>query len=182
MSRALRQLPVVLYPLLTSVSVLVGWELWIRIGDVKLYIAPPPTAVFRALYADAGTLGSNAWTTLQEILIGFSLAIALGLVVAALMVAFDAMEKALRPLLVVSQVIPLVALAPILLIWFGFGNLPRVLLVFVISVFPIAIDASTGMRSVEVEKIYLARSMGAGPLKTFTRIRFPAALPSVFSG
>jgi NitT/TauT family transport system permease protein len=91
-------------------------------------------------------------------------------------------EKCVYPLLVTSQVVPKVALAPLFLIWLGYGILPKIILVGLLAFFPIVIDTVAGLRSIEIEKIYLARSMGANPIQLFFKLRLPNALPQIFSG
>jgi NitT/TauT family transport system permease protein len=172
----------ILAPILTVAAVLLAWELWVRIGDVKPYLMPKFTDAAAAMWTDADFLMPDLWITLKEIIFGLVLAIAVGIPLAILIVSFQTVEYCLYPLLVASQVIPKLAIAPLFIIWFGFGWLPKTLLVFSICFFPIVIDSTLGFRNIEREKLYLASSMGAGTLTTFRRFRFPQALPNIFAG
>jgi NitT/TauT family transport system permease protein len=171
-----------LAPVLTVAAVLVAWELWVRIGDVKPYLMPKFTDAAAAMWTDADFLLPDLWITVKEIFLGLGLAIGVGIPLAILIVSFRTVEYSLYPLLVASQVIPMLAIAPLFIIWFGFGWLPKMLLVFIICFFPIVINSTLGFRNIEREKLYLARSMGAGMITTFRRFRFPQALPNIFTG
>jgi NitT/TauT family transport system permease protein len=127
-------------------------------------------------------LALHTAVTLYEILWGFALAVAVGLPLATLIVYSPVFERSVYPLLVASQSVPKIAIAPLLIFWAGLGILPKVLVAFAISFFPVVIDTVVGLRSVEPEMLHLARSMGAGERKIFLKIRFPSALPSIFAG
>ena len=172
----------ILAPILTVCLVLAVWELWVRLGDVKIYLMPPFSDAAKAMYTDAHFLLPDLWITVKEMLIGLGMSVAIGIPLAILIVTFRWVEYSLYPLLVASQVIPKLAIAPLFIIWFGFGWLPKALLVFSICFFPIVIDTTLGLRTIEREKLYLAASMGAGKLTTFLRFRFPQALPNIFAG
>jgi NitT/TauT family transport system permease protein len=171
-----------LAPVLTVGAVLLTWELWVRIGHVQPYVMPTFTDAAKAMWTDGHLLLPDLWITLKEIIFGLSLAIGVGIPLAILIVSFQTIEYCLYPLLVASQVIPKLAIAPLFVIWFGFGWLPKTLLVFSICFFPIVIDSTLGFRNIEREKLYLASSMGAGTITTFRRFRFPQALPNIFVG
>lgn len=169
-------------PFLTFLAILVIWEVVVRLGNVPEYLVPPVSEVVSTMFSEASLLMPAAWTTLREVLFGFGLSIAIGIPLAVLIVTFRPLERSIYPLLVTSQVIPKVAIAPLFIVWFGFGIFPKVLLVFLIAFFPIIIDSTIGLKSIEIEKLYLARSMGANPLQVFLRFRLPNALPSIFGG
>jgi NitT/TauT family transport system permease protein len=120
--------------------------------------------------------------TLQEVILGFGLSVCVGIPLAILIVYSRLFERVAFPLMVSLQTIPKVALAPILVMWLGYGIMPKVMVAFLISFFPIVISSVVGMRSAEKEMIYLVRSMGAGEIKTFLKIRLPNALPNIFAG
>jgi NitT/TauT family transport system permease protein len=169
-------------PVLAIVILLVVWQLVVQLGHVKVYILPTPLQVVQTMWDQAPVLLTNTWTTLQEILVGLGLSVAIGVPLAVLIVGFKPAEGGLYPLLVSSQVIPKVALAPLFLVWFGFGLLSKVIMVFLITFFPIVIDTAVGLRGIEIENLYLARSMGANSLQTLLRFRMPQALPNMFGG
>jgi NitT/TauT family transport system permease protein len=132
----------------------------------------PPSIMSRSTSTAATLFGAwslglrkehnNSWVTLQEVLAGFALGVMVGLPVALAIVSWPLAEKALYPLLVGSQVVPKIAIAPLFIIWFGFGIAPKIILAFMIAFFPIVIATVVGLRSVGIETLYLARSMGAG--------------------
>lgn len=169
-------------PLLLTLAVLVAWELGVRIGGVPAYLLPPPSAIVARIGRDHVLLAHQAWVTSGEILAGYVIAIAVSIPLAAVLAQFRVVETALYPILVATQTVPKVAIAPILVVWFGFGLLPKILISFLICFFPILIDSLVGFRSVSKEVLWLARSMGAPQWKTFVKIQFPTALPHIFAG
>lgn len=162
--------------------ILLAWELATRWLKVPLYILPSPSVILIKIYDDWALLMANGWASLQEILLGFALSVAVGIPLAVAIVYSRIFERVAFPLMVSLQTVPKVALAPIIVMWFGYGILPKVLVAFLISFFPIVMNTVIGMRSVEKEMIYLAQSMGAGHFKTFLKIRLPKALPNIFGG
>ncbi|MGQ0750447.1 MAG: ABC transporter permease [Betaproteobacteria bacterium] len=164
------------------ILVFVAWEIACRALTVPVYILPSPSVILVKIYQDWALLMNNAWASLQEIVLGFGLSVVVGIPLAVAIVYSRIFERVAFPLMVSLQTVPKVALAPILVMWFGYGILPKVLVAFLISFFPIVINTVIGMRSVEKEMIYLAESMGASQLQTFVKIRFPKALPSIFGG
>jgi len=162
---------------------LVGvWEAVVRLGDVPRWLLPPPSAVGRALLTDRELLTLHARVTLVEVLLGFAAALVAGVGLAVVVDASPALRRALYPLLIASQTVPVPALAPLLLIWFGYGLLPKVLVTALIGFFPIAVNTVDGLRATDPELVALLRSMGAGRWRRFGLVRWPAALPFVFSG
>jgi NitT/TauT family transport system permease protein len=164
------------------ILLILAWEGATRLFGVPVYILPSPLVIIDKIVSDWSLLAFNAWASIEEILLGFGLAIVLGIPIAVAIVYSRIFERVAFPLMVSLQTIPKVALAPILVMWFGYGLLPKVLVAFLISFFPIVMNTVIGMRSVEKEMIYLAQSMGAGHLQTFIKIRFPKALPNIFGG
>jgi NitT/TauT family transport system permease protein len=169
-------------PTIAILIVLAVWQLGVQMTGVAVFILPGPGDVVVALWKDAPILLPNTWVTLQEILLGLAISIMVGIPLAVLLVSFKPIERALYPLLIGSQVVPKVALAPLFLIWFGFDLLPKIVMVVLMAFFPIVINTAIGLRGIEIEKLYLARSMGAGRLTTLVRFQMPGALPSMFGG
>jgi NitT/TauT family transport system permease protein len=165
---------------LAFVVILLVWQL---AGlQVPRYLLPTPLATLKELVLRAPLLGQHALVTLREIVLGFLLGIAVS-IPCALGVAFSrSVERVIMPILVFTQLIPKIALAPLFIIWFGFGLFPKVFMTFLLSFFPIVIDAVVGFRSLDPEIVYLTRSMGLGPWAAFVKIRLPHALPNVFAG
>ncbi|MBI4347216.1 MAG: ABC transporter permease [Elusimicrobia bacterium] len=145
-------------------------------------LLPPPTAVVAAGAAKAALLWVHGLETLRAVLLGFAGAAVVGIALAVLMTSVWWLEAAIFPLVVVSQTVPKVAIAPLLMIWFGFGIQSKILVTFLIAFFPVLIDTMLGLRSTPVDMILLARSAGAGPVTIFLKFRFPHALPFVFAG
>lgn len=170
------------YPLLALAVLFGAWELSVVLFDVKTYILPRPTNVVKTMVEQADYLLPQAWVTIQEIVVGFCLSVAVGLPLAFAITSWRPFERAFYPLIVASQVIPKVAIAPLFIVWFGFGMLPKVLMVLLIAFFPVLVNGITGFRSMETEKLYLAQSMGASRWNTFAKFRLPNALPSIFGG
>ncbi len=176
------RVPDFVYPLAAIVLGLLVWEVACALFKVPLYLLPPPSRIFMGLFANAGLLLNHSWTTLQEILLGFLASIVVGIPLALAIVSFRPVEKSVYPLLVGSQVVPKIALAPLFVVWFGFGTPPKVIVAFLIAFFPIVIDSVVGFRSVELEKLYLIRSMGANWFQVFFKVRLPQALPNILGG
>src|SRR5262249_3964101 len=158
---ALRRYGSRLYPLLTAAALLGVWELCVVASGIGVYLLPRPSAVLVAMFTKATTLLPAAWVTSQEILLGVCLAIIVGIPLAVAIVSSSTVEKGFYPLVVATQVVPKIAVVPILTVWLGFGMPTKVAMAFLISFFPIVIDTIVGLRSVEPGKIQLAKSMGA---------------------
>jgi NitT/TauT family transport system permease protein len=171
-----------LYPTVTFLVLLALWELAIIILRVPDYIIPPPSQIVGEMIRQFPQLWGHTLVTSSEVLIGFALSVLIGIPLAVLIVYSPFFERTVYPLLVSSQTVPKVAVAPIFLFWFGFGLAPKIIVALLIAFFPVVIATVVGLRSVEPEMIYLARSMGATPLLTFAKIRLPHALPSIFGG
>jgi NitT/TauT family transport system permease protein len=172
----------VLYPVGVVLGVLAVWEAATRMLGVPAFLLPPPSAIGVSFMANAPLLLFHGWITTVEILLGFALSIVVGIPLALAIFLWPVFSRAILPLLVSSQAMPKVAVAPLLLVWFGFGLLPKVLIAFLIAFFPIVINTAVGLASIEPEKIYPARSMGFGATATFFKIRLPNALPAIFGG
>jgi len=181
LAAGLRRVAPILYPVLAFVAIMAIWELWVRADHVSPAILPPPSTIAQKLNL-FDQLWPDLWATIKRVIWGFLLAVGVGFLLSVALVTFRPVSRALMPLLVGTQVIPMLAVAPLLLIWFGYGGWSTITLVFLLAFFPIVINTTLGLRSVEIEKLYLAESIGAGWVSTFFRIRFPTALPSVFGG
>ncbi len=164
------------------VVIFASWEIAVRALAVPDYILPSPWVIAAKIVASWQLLLVNAFVTFQEILLGFALSVVIAIPLAIAVVYSRIFERVAFPFMVSLQTIPKVALAPILVMWLGYGILPKVMVAFLISFFPIVINSVIGMRSAEKEMIYLVQSMGANELTTFLKIRLPRALPSIFGG
>lgn len=170
------------YPTATIIALVVLWDVSIRVFAIRSFILPSPAEVYQSLVRDWGMLFPNLLYTVYEILGGFFLSVVIGVGLAVAIVSWRPIEKSLYPILVGTQVIPKVAIAPLFVIWFGFGIEPKIFIAFLIAFFPMVISTAVGLRSVEIEKLYLARSMGASAFQAFYKIKLPHAMPSVFAG
>ncbi len=172
----------VLAPVAVVIALLVLWEAGTRVLGIPVFLLPPPSAIVGAIAKHWGLLAvATGWTTL-ELVLGFALSIAVGIPLALMIFLWPPFARAVLPLLISSQAMPKVAVAPLLLVWFGFGLVPKVLIAFLIAFFPVVINTAVGLAAIEPEKIYLARSMGLGAMDTFFKIRLPDALPAIFAG
>ncbi len=169
-------------PLALIAMFLAIWEFGVRISDVPAWMLPPPSVVATTLVTERDLLLSSAAVTLSEVLLGFLLALVLGLALALLIDASPALDRAIYPLVVASQTVPIPAIAPLLLIWFGYGLLPKVLVTALVGFFPIVVSAVDGLRSADRETLSMLRAFGASRPQRFRLVRWPSALPSIFSG
>lgn len=169
----------------TSASFLVFfllWELAVIALEIRSYILPAPSEIFQALLKYHAELLSALLFTVRSLLIGYLLAVAAGILLALPIAYSTFMQRSVYPLILFFQVIPKVALAPIFVIWFGFGLPPKIMIVFLLSFFPVVINGIVGLRSIDREVISLTRSTGAKPVDVFLKVRLPSALPTFFAG
>lgn len=158
------------------------WQAVIVVFSVPEYTLPSPWAVAVGIVENFGLLVENSKVTLAEILVGFVLAVALGFPVAAALAFSRVLDRLLYPILVAGQNVPKVAIAPIMVLWFGFGFQSNVAIAASIAIFPIIINTALGLKSIEPDMIRLGRIMGGSPLRVMWKIRLPNAMPFVFAG
>jgi NitT/TauT family transport system permease protein len=180
--RGMRGLRHVLPALALAVAVVVAWEAVIRLFHVPTFVLPAPTQILVALAENRAALAAASQATALEVLFGFVLAAIVGVAVALVIVGFERFGRALYPLIVLFQNVPKVALAPIFILWFGYGLAPKILLIVVIAFFPVAIDMLAGLQSVEPSFVALMRSVGASRGKIMLRVRIPHSLPHLMAG
>ena len=167
---------------ITIVLLLALWQAACSFGLVPSFMLPSPVQVVQALVGDWPLLAGHAVTSLVEAAAGLALGIALGAAAAIVMDRFEVLYRAFYPLVVLTQTIPTVAIAPLLVLWFGYGMLPKVVLIVVATFFPITVGLLDGFRSVDPDEIDLMRSMGANRWQILWHCKLPAALPQFFSG
>ena len=182
MTHGRRDVGIYLSPALTVAAIFVVWEVAARGGYVPRYLLPSPSGVALRFAQFYGIILKELAVTLQETLLGFALSVAVGIPLAMALVSWRTFNRAVYPLLIGSQVVPKVALAPLFLVWFGFGLTSKVLIVFLVAFFPIVVDAIVGLESTEIGKLHVARAAGATPVQVFWRVRLPNALPAIFGG
>jgi ABC-type nitrate/sulfonate/bicarbonate transport system permease component len=161
---------------------LAGWEAYVRAAGVSPVVLPAPSRVLAALWEYRADAARHAWPTLLETVVGFAAAVVLATLAAAVMDRFAAVRRAVEPILVLSQTIPIVALAPLFVLWFGFGLAPKVLVVVLVTFFPVAVGLLDGFRGAPPEAADLMRSYGATDGQAFRLLRWPSALPNLFTG
>lgn len=158
------------------------WEGSVLFFHIEKWILPAPTDVLLSLVQHFPLIMMHSGQTMLETLIGLAAATLLGILLATLMDRYLLLREAIYPLLVITQTVPTVALAPLFMIWFGFGLFPKVLVVVIATFFPVAVSLFEGYRQVDEEKVRLLVSMGASRLQIFRYLKIPAALPSFFAG
>jgi ABC-type nitrate/sulfonate/bicarbonate transport system permease component len=170
-------------PSITAVAaLLLLWQMVCSLGWVPGYMLPSPVQVVQAFLSELPLLFENSLITLQEAFLGLLLGVTVGFLAAVLMDAFEVLYKAFYPLLILTQTIPSVAIAPLLVLWFGYGMTPKIVLIVISTFFPVTVGLLDGFRSADRDAIGLLRSMGANRLQIFRHIKFPSALPQLFSG
>lgn len=169
--------------LLLLIALIAGWELIVRLGSVPDFIIPAPSSVWEALIADSRLLlGKHLLATIQEVALGFTLSVIGGIALAVSMHASRTIHKAFYPFIVMSQTMPLIALSPIFIMWFGYTIWSKVAVVFLIAFFPIVVGAYDGLGRGDREYRELMLTMGATRRDIFLKVQVPLALPSFFSG
>jgi NitT/TauT family transport system permease protein len=171
-----------LYPLAGTLIIVLAWHYYVVLFHVPIVVLPTPMQVLQAMVTESKALLEEGWVTALECIYGFALAMAIGIPIAVTMTYSRIANQMFYPLLVASQSIPKVAIAPILLVWFGTGLQSKLAMAFVIAFFPVVVDTATGLRSTSPELLELARSLQCSRLQTFFKIQLPSALPSIFSG
>jgi ABC-type nitrate/sulfonate/bicarbonate transport system permease component len=172
----------ILPPLVFSLLVLGAWQAYIVLADVNPLLLPSPLEVAVSVVDNAALFASNALVTLTEILLGFTLGAVTGIALAVLLTYSPLAERAVYPWLVASQMIPIVAVAPILVVWFGFTIVPKVVVVALVGFFPVVVNTIDGLKSVDPEMVRLMRTLGMSRRRLMRSVRVPSALPYVFSG
>lgn len=171
-----------LYPLGSLVILLVVWQLAVTLFQAPAFILPSPVAVMQALQADAGGLLANSWVTLYESLIGLGIACALAFVTALVMDRWQLVHQSFYPLLVISQTLPVMVLGPLLSLWFGFGITPKIILVILMSYFPIIVAFSEALGKVSSEQIRFLQTMGAKNWQVYRILKIPQGMQGFFAG
>jgi len=171
-----------LVPIIFILILLSLWEIIVRVGGIEKYIMPTPTDVIKVLISDFKTMIPHILATLYEGFVGFLVAIVLSIILAVIMDIVPLIKKALYPVLVISQTIPTIALAPLFIIWFGFGYLPKIIVVVIVCFFPIVISIVDGLEGVDKDLINHFKLMGASKLNIFIHLKLPYGMINFFSG
>jgi ABC-type nitrate/sulfonate/bicarbonate transport system permease component len=170
-------------PALVLLALLVAaWELWCRMSGVSPIVLPSPSRVVEQLWLFRGEAVRHLIPTLWETLVGLAVSVSVSIAAAVVMDRFGLVRRALQPLLVASQTVPVVAIAPLLVLWFGFGIEPKILIVVLVTFFPVVVALLDGFDAATGEARDLMESFGASRRQVFWKLRWPAALPSFFTG
>ncbi len=172
----------IFFPVMGVVLVVALWHLYVVQFNVSTVVLPKPGLVLDSIMNKHSLLLSEGWITFKECLYGFALAMALGIPIAVALTSSNILSLTFYPLLIGTQSIPKVAVAPIILIWLGTGLESKLAVAFLVAFFPVVVDTATGLRATPPELLDLARSLRASRLQIFMKIQFPSALPFVFSG
>lgn len=177
-----------LLPALVLVALVGAWQIAADTNaiasalNIEPSLVPSPSEVGTSLWENRALLGENAWVTLREVLLGFGCGIAAGLTFAVALHLSTTLRRAFYPLIVASQTVPIIVIAPILVAWFGYGIGPKLAIVALICFFPIAVNTVDGLRSVDPEATKMMRTLDASRWQTLRRVEAPSALPFAFSG
>jgi NitT/TauT family transport system permease protein len=171
-----------IYPFVGIAVILAIWQAYTQIFKVSRIVLPSPLDIFWASVQRYDLLLREAWPTFLESVYGFGLALAIGIPLAVCVANFRILNLTMYPVLIAAQSIPKVAIAPIILVWFGLGMESKLVIAFLVAFFPIVVDTATGLRATPSGLLELARSLRATPFQIFTKVQFPAALPFIFSG
>ena len=163
-------------------ALILAWQIAVPLAGLSEFILPTPLEIGKRIITSFPLLWSHSGVTLFEVLAGFGLSVAIGIPTALAIFYSRIFERAIYPILVALQTVPKIVLAPLLVLYLGYGWAPKITLAFLISFFPIVISTVVGLKSLDKELVNLVRSMGAGEIQTFFKIRLPAALPNVFGG
>jgi ABC-type nitrate/sulfonate/bicarbonate transport system permease component len=177
-----------LLPAIVLALLIGAWQLAATSGflanvlNLEDFLVPAPSEIAKTLWEDRSLLADNAWVTLKEVLLGFACAVAAGLAFAVALHLSETLRRAFYPLIVASQTIPIIAIAPILVVWFGFGIGPKLAIIALICFFPITVNTLDGLRSVDPDAVKMMRTLDAGRWAIMRRVEAPTALPYAFSG
>ena len=177
-----------LAPLAIVVLLLAAWEAaaqWDVLADaldIEPFLVPAPSDVADSLWNDRSLLAEDAWVTLREVVLGLALAIAIGFAFAVALHLSDALRRAFYPLLVASQTVPVIAIAPVLVVWFGFGIGPKLAIIALVCFFPVTVNTLDGLRAVDPEQVKMMRTLDADRRRILRAVEIPTALPYLASG
>ncbi|MDC0035776.1 ABC transporter permease [Chloroflexi bacterium] len=162
--------------------ILVVWEALVKMQDIPSWLLPPPSAVAITIYSDYSLLARHTLVTMQEIILGFFVALAVGVFFASAICLSRTIERALYPFIIASQTVPVIVIAPMLLVWIGYGLAPKVIVVALISFFPIVVNTVDGMKSIDPDVQKLMYTLGSKKSQIFSKVMIPSSLPYLFSG
>jgi NitT/TauT family transport system permease protein len=178
----LARLRFALYPLIGLVLVVLAWQAYVDIFKINRIVLPSPAAIYAAMAENLWLLAHESWPTFVESAGGFALAILIGIPMAIAVANSRLLNLTLYPVFVATQSIPKVAVAPIILVWFGLGLNSKLAIAFLVAFFPVVVDTATGLAATPAGLLELARSLRASRWQIFWKVQLPAALPHIFAG
>lgn len=164
------------------ILVLILWELLVSVLRIPPYLIPTPSAIFRTLVSPPFSWQKHILSTILEILIGFAFAVAAGIVLAVSISSWKSLGRTIYPYIVLLKMLPTIAIAPLMILWLGYGQISKIIIAFFVSFFPIVINTAGGLASASPEKINVIRALSASRWQMLTKVLFPSALPSIFGG
>jgi NitT/TauT family transport system permease protein len=182
LSETRRKLADLAWPSAIGLALLAGWEIAVRDLGVRSIILPAPSEIIQTIIERHDLLLANLWPSLYLTILGFALSVVGGILVAVLVTYSAVLRRGLYPIIVVSQVIPKISIAPLFIVWFGTGIMPSLLLAFLVAFFPMTINSALGFQSIDEDIHLMARTFMGSPWQIFWKIRMPHALPHIFSG
>lgn len=180
--KRLKNIECKIYPIATIIIIILLWQFVVSFRNIPQYILPSPIKIISTLVKDFNIIIAHSEITLYESLIGFILSLVLSFILAVIMDGFEIVKKSLYPILVISQTIPTIAIAPLFIIWFGFGTVPKIIVVIMVCFFPIVISLVDGFEKVDRDYINFFNSIKASKLQTFYHLKLPYAMVNLFSG
>lgn len=164
------------------VVLLLTWEFLVHIRDIPNWLLPAPSDITVTLFQDAWMLSGHTWVTFIEVVLGFGVAVVAGVFLASVITLSRSVEQSIYPIIIASQTIPIIVIAPMLLVWIGYGLTPKIIVVALISFFPVTVNMVDGLRAIDPDMQRVLRTMGANKWQEFIKVRFPTSLPYLFSG
>lgn len=170
--------------ILTILCLLAVWEACVALFEIPAFILPTPSAVAYRVVEDftSGAIGPHLWITLAEVVFGFLLAAVLGIGLGTAVALVPSIDRTTYPILLALQTVPKVAIAPLLIIWFGYGAHSKAIMAALIAFFPILVNVIAGLKTTDSRRVLLMRALKAGPVKTYLKVRLPGMLPYLFAG
>jgi len=169
-------------PVTILLGIVVLWELGVQVWDIPKWQLPSPSEIGQELASSRSLLLEHMLVTLEEIVLGFIAALASGLVLATAIAYSRILERSVYPIVIASQTVPIIAIAPLLLIWVGYGIAPKVIVVALICFYPIAVNTVDGLKAVDPDMVNMMKTLGASRWQVFTKLQMPTAMPYMFSG
>ncbi|HUT51080.1 MAG TPA: ABC transporter permease, partial [Alphaproteobacteria bacterium] len=169
-------------PLLLMGLILLGWQLAVRLFELPTWLLPAPSEIVVKIVSDRVIIFAQLRVTLYVIIVGYLAAVVVGFCLSITIIYSSAFRRGVLPLMVASQSIPVIAIAPVLVIWFGYNDTPRIIITALVAFFPLTIAIVTGLQTLEREFVDFFHSMNANEFQTFLKLRLPAALPNIFAG